>query len=236
MKEITIEKVSGILFINLETVGRVKNFKLLTPEKKEYWTETYDKSSFFNEKYESAEDAFNARSSLYAEYGKIISLHMAYFDERDGKTQLHSKVFSSIDEIDILKQFCKTVKAFNKICSYDGKRFDFPFLIKRLLINGIEIPEVINTKGKKPWEIQNIETLELWQNGNTYYTSLELVCYELGIPLETKLSGEKVSEAFWNKDYDLIDNKCKDEGIANVRLWLKLNEFEDLLDQNILEK
>ena len=234
MKKITMDKVAGILFLNLETTSQEENFEKMPNQKKKCWVETYNKSSFFNEKYSSAEECFNARGSLYAEYGKIISLHMAYFDEHEGNVKLHSKVFSG-KEIDILKAFCKVAKSFNKLCSYDGKKFDFPYLIKRLFINGLELPEVLETQGKKPWEIHNIETLELWQNGNTYYSSLDLVADSLGISVEKTLSGDEVNNYYYNNSsIELINLKAKTEGIANIRLWLKLNQFEELLDENIL--
>lgn len=235
-----LEQVGDILFVNLEVVRQQESLKDLSSYQSENWNELYKKSSFLSETFKDSYESFEQRGSLYAEYGKIVALHMAYFNEVESLNKLHSKVFVG-SEKEILNNFFKTASSFERLCSYDGKRFDFPYLIKRLLINNIPLPKLLKTQGKKPWEIMNIDTSELWQNGNSYHSPVGLVAPSLGISFTNYLSGEKVSEYYFNQisnksDYNLIESKCEEEGIANIKVWLRLSNVNyELKDDDILK-
>ncbi len=52
------------------------------------------------------------------------------------------------------------------LCAHNGKEFDFPYLARRMVVNRIGIPGFLKLSGKKPWEINHIDTLELWKFGD----------------------------------------------------------------------
>src|SRR5690606_41420287 len=39
-----------------------------------------------------------------------------------------------------------------RLCAHNGKEFDFPYICRRMLINGIALPALLNLAGRKPWE------------------------------------------------------------------------------------
>ena len=49
--------------------------------------------------------------------------------------------------------FVNTYKRFNSkthlLCAHNGKEFDFPYLARRMVIQGIPLPEILNLFGKK---------------------------------------------------------------------------------------
>ena len=75
--------------------------------------------------------------------------------------------------------------------------FDLPTMIKRIYINGLSIAEQINFNGKKPWEINVIDTMELWQGLSKSKTSLDLLCVSLGLKNPKRsVSGKDVKKLF----------------------------------------
>ena len=51
------------------------------------------------------------------------------------------------------------------LCAHNGKEFDFPFL-KRILVNELKLPKILEIAGKKPWEINHLDTMDLWRFGD----------------------------------------------------------------------
>ena len=63
------------------------------------------------------------------------------------------------------------------------KNLIFHIMARRMLINGIKIPQCLDIAGKKPWEVQHLDTLELWKFGDyKNYTPLNLLAHVFGIP------------------------------------------------------
>jgi hypothetical protein len=73
-----------------------------------------------------------------------------------------------------------------------------------LVINEIPIPPILNVSGKKPWEVNHLDTLELWKFGDfKSYTSLNLLAHSLGVPTsKDDIDGSMVWAVYWN-DKDL---------------------------------
>ena len=84
------------------------------------------------------------------------------------------------------------------LCAHNGKEFDFPFLARRMVILGIPLPDVLDTSGKKPWEVNHLDTMELWKFGDyKSYTSLLLLATILGIPTpKDDIDGSMVWEVY----------------------------------------
>ncbi len=56
-------------------------------------------------------------------------------------------------------------------------------MCRRMLIHGIELPNVLDIAGKKPWEVNHLDTMDLWKFGDfKSYTSLNLLAAVFGIP------------------------------------------------------
>ncbi len=105
-----------------------------------------------------------------------------------------------------------------------------------MLINGINIPSILDNAGKKPWEINLLDTMELWKFGDyKHYTSLELITTLLNIPTpKDDIDGSMVASVYW-KDNDLgrIMEYCEKDVIALIQVFLKFRNEELVSDSNI---
>ena len=117
------------------------------------------------------------------------------------------------------------------------KEFDFPFLSRRMLINGIRLPSLLNIAGKKPWEIAHLDTMELWKFGDyKNYTSLELLTYIFDIPTpKDDIDGSQVARVFYEEgDIDRIITYCEKDVIATIQLMLRFQGKNLVSDDCIL--
>ena len=110
------------------------------------------------------------------------------------------------------------------LCGHNGKEFDFPYLSRRILINSLTLPLLLNNHGKKPWEINNLDTLDLWKFGDyKNYTSLDLLNHLFGIPQsKSGMDGSDVCKIYW-EDQNLarIVAYCQDDVLSVVQILLK---------------
>jgi len=105
-----------------------------------------------------------------------------------------------------------------------------------MLINGLELPAILDTAGKKPWEVQHVDTMELWKFGDfKNYTSLELLAHIFGIPSpKNDIDGSMVADVFYKED-DLprIVKYCERDVVTIVQLLLKFKGMEAIGEENI---
>ena len=143
------------------------------------------------------------------------------------------------NEIDILKDFKSLLEThFNRpqhfLCAHNGKEFDFPYITRRMIINGIDIPNKLNLFGKKPWEVPHLDTMELWKFGDyKTFTSLKLMAHVLGVPSPKEdIDGSQVRDVYYNdNDLDRIIVYCEKDTVTVAQILLKLRN-ESLLDES----
>ena len=120
------------------------------------------------------------------------------------------------------------------LCAHNGKEFDFPYLARRMIINGIPLPQKLDLFGKKPWEVPHLDTLELWKFGDfKHYTSLKLLAHVLGIPSPKEdIDGSMVRQVYYeDKDLDRIIKYCEQDVITVAQIILRLRN-EGLLEES----
>ena len=108
-----------------------------------------------------------------------------------------------------------------------------------MLINGIEIPQVMNLMGKKSWESPHIDTLEMWKFGDyKHYTPLNLLANVFGIPSpKDDINGSDVGSVYWNeKNLTRIATYCEKDTTTVAQLFLKMTGKELITNQNIIKK
>jgi hypothetical protein len=94
-----------------------------------------------------------------------------------------------------------------------------------MLIQGIELPELLNIAGKKPWEISHLDTMELWKFGDyKAYTSLALLCHVFKIPTpKDDISGSDVARVYYeDNDLERIKIYCEKDVVALIQLFLRM--------------
>ena len=102
-----------------------------------------------------------------------------------------------------------------------------------MLINGIALPSILQIAGKKPWEINHIDTMELWKFGDyKSYTSLSLLCHVMQIPTpKDDISGADVARVYYEEqDLQRIMVYCEKDVVALIQLFLRL-QGEPLVDE-----
>jgi 3'-5' exonuclease len=122
------------------------------------------------------------------------------------------------------------------LVAHNGKEFDFPYLCRRMLINGISIPPILNTAGKKPWEVNHIDTMELWKFGDyKNYTSLNVLAKCFGIPSpKDDIDGSMVGHTYWQQnDLGRIAEYCKKDIVTTAQVLLKYKNLDVLPVQRI---
>lgn len=221
---------SDILFLDIETVPQWSQYSEVPERFKKLW----DRKAGFIAKNEETPDEIYNRAGIYAEFGKIVCISVGYFNS--GNLRVTS--FYGDDEEKLLREFSKLLTIhYNEnhhlLCGHNAKEFDFPYIARRMLINHVKLPKILNLAGKKPWEIQHIDTMELWKFGDfKSYTSLDLLTAAFNIPTpKDDISGADVWKVYWlEKDLERIKVYCEKDVIAVVQL------YRSYKDQPLLEE
>lgn len=231
--------LENILFLDIETVPEVQHFSELPKEKQDLW----DAKSKYQRKDEFTADEFYPRAGIWAEFGKIICISVGYFNfDNNVRTFRVTSFFD--DEVSILKDFKNLLishfsKAKHLLCAHNGKEFDFPYIARRMIINGIQLPYKLNLFGKKPWEVPHLDTLELWKFGDyKNYTSLKLMANVLNIPSpKDDIEGSEVYGVFYEeKNIDRIVAYCERDTITVAQILLRLRGDQILQENEIIHK
>ncbi len=232
-------ELRDILFLDIETVAATHSYQSLDERMKTQWSR---KASFLKrEENQSDEELFHERAGIYAEFGKIICISVGkFFDHESGELGLKTKAFYGHDEGLLLQEFKNMLEKLGgsvKLCAHNGKEFDFPYLCRRLLVNEIPLPTALNLSGKKSWQVDHVDTLELWKFGDyKHYTSLDLLASIFNIPSsKSDIDGSKVNSVYYEQgDLEKIKNYCTADVSVLVQLYLKMKSFPILKSENIL--
>ena len=230
-------RIENILFLDIETVPCEENFNLLDDE----WKLLWEQKTQYQRKDEYTPEDFYDRAGIWAEFGKIICLSAGYFTIKGDVRQFRVTSFFG-DEPKILRDFCNLLSnhfngAQHLLCGHNAKEFDLPFIARRMIINGIAMPDKLNLFGKKPWEVPHLDTLELLKFGDyKHFTSLKLLTKVLGIPSpKGDIDGSQVGHVFYvENDIDRIVTYCEKDVIAVAQVFLRLRREALLMDDEIL--
>jgi len=229
------------LVIDIETISSTERYEDLNSRLQKQWDR---KAALIkNEDNLTSEELFYERAGIYAEFGKIICIAVGLFTKiKSNQLGLRIKAFGNPNEKEILDQFKDLID--DKLdgdslilCAHNGKEFDFPYLCRRYLINGIEIPTALQIAGKKPWEIKHLDTMEMWKFGDRKnYTSLDLLAALFGIESsKNTIDGSMVNKVYYqDEDLDQIIDYCKQDVLVTANLLLKLNLMPIIQKENIV--
>ncbi|MDC6385571.1 3'-5' exonuclease [Flagellimonas taeanensis] len=225
-----------ILFLDIETVPQSRLFTDLDETTQILWEQ---KTQYQRKEEISAED-FYERAGIWAEFGKIVCISVGYFTFKGDSRSFRVTSFYG-EEIQILKQFKQLLKDHfsqtkHLLCAHNGKEFDFPYIARRMVINGLNLPYKLDLFGKKPWEVPHLDTLELWKFGDyKHYTSLKLLAHVLGIPSPKEdMDGSMVKDVFYEEnDLDRIVTYCELDVVTTAQVFLRMRNEELLSDDEI---
>ena len=223
-----------LVFLDIETVPEQQEYGNLDDAKKTLWAE----KTAYRRKDEISAEEFYENAGIWAEFGRIICISVGYFHFKGNSRHFRVTSFSG-EEGELLKEFSALLKGhFNApkylLCAHNGKEFDFPYIARRMIINGISLPPKLNLFGKKPWEVPHLDTMELWKFGDfKHYTSLKLMAHVLGIPSPKEdIDGSMVRQVYYeDQDLDRIIKYCEQDVITVAKIILRLRN-EGLLTKD----
>ncbi len=232
--------IEEVLFIDIETVPQVSGFSKLT----ENWQKLWDhKMKFQMNESETAEDLYG-RAGIYAEFGKIICISVGYVVQKSGEKWFRVKSFHHNDEKTLIADFFNALEKFatagkRRLCAHNGQEFDYPYIARRALVNGLKLPKLFDIAGQKPWETKDflIDTLQLWKFGDyKHYTSLSLLCALFNIPTpKDDIDGSQVGKVYWeDNDIDRIIRYCEKDTLAVANLIFRY-KGEEIIGMGNLE-
>jgi DNA polymerase elongation subunit (family B) len=196
-----------VLFLDIETVPQIYQYQDLE---------------------EKGQELFYAKNRFQVSPEKNIEM---IYNEKGG----------ILAEETLLKQFKQLLEdhyntPYHVICGHNSKEFDIPYICRRMLINGIPLPGILDIAGKKPWEVNHLDTLELWKFGDyKAFTSLALLCHVFHIPTpKDDISGADVARVYYEEnDLKRITVYCEKDVVALIQLLLRMRGDALVSDDNI---
>jgi len=236
MKILQGVRPEDIIFIDIETVPSESSFDVLEQHIQLLWEK---KSKQFRREDESAGDAFN-RAGIYAEFGKIICISAGVITGKD-PFFFRLKSFYGDDEKLVLSGFSSMLAKFSRnrealLCAHNGKEFDYPYISRRMIINSIAIPDLLDIAGRKPWEIKLIDTMDLWKFGDyKSYTSLDLLTSVLKIQSpKDDIDGSMVADLYYREgELKRIVRYCEKDVLAVAQVFLRFLNMPQISRENV---
>jgi len=231
--------VNNILFLDIETIPQYSSYTNMP----EHWRELWKlKSSYLlRGKENETTESLYPRAGIYAEFGQIVCISCGVIQGTGADKKIIIKSFAGDDEKIVLHEFSEMLKKWTAdgtkfLCAHNGKEFDFPYLCRRLIVNHLPIPFILQLSGKKPWEVNHLDTLELWKFGDfKSYTSLNLLAHTLGIATpKDDIDGSMVWKIYWEeKDFPRIINYCQKDVLTVAQILLRINGEELIKEENV---
>lgn len=236
LNDLNIEEV---LFIDIETAPIAPEFGKLSENWQKLWE--HKMKTQLNEG-ETAEDLYN-RAGIYAEFGRIICISMGYISMKENVKIYRVKSFYDENEKILIVNFFQALQQFTKagkrkLCAHNGQEFDFPYIARRAIVHGLNLPKILDIAGTKPWEIKDqlLDTLQLWKFGDyKHYTSLSLLCELFNIPTpKDDIDGSQVWKVYWeDNNLDRIVRYCEKDTLAVANLLLRYKGEEIIPGENM---
>ncbi|MBA4411101.1 MAG: 3'-5' exonuclease [Bacteroidota bacterium] len=229
-----------ILFIDIETAPQKAEFTELPEHFQQLWDK---KSAYFRTETQQPADVYE-RAGIYAEFGRIICISAGVIIQKNGQRFYRVKSFHDQEEKKLLTAFNDMLEKFTsnpgkKLCAHNGQEFDYPYIARRSLINGLRIPKILDISGAKPWEIKDrlLDTLQMWKFGDyKNYTSLDLLCAVFNIPTpKDDIDGSQVAHVYYQEgDLDRIIRYCEKDTLALANLMLRFKGEAIIPSENML--
>lgn len=220
--------IKNLLFIDIETVATHATFEEVPERLRHQWKRKA--AHLRNDESQTDADLYFRRAGIYAEFGRVIVIGLGFL-HLDESQQLCLKVRSmaSADEETLLREFATLIETKYRpdlltLCAHNGREFDYPYLCRRMLVNGIVLPKALQLSDRKPWQVNHLDTLEMWKFGDKKnYTSLELLAALFDIPSsKNDLSGDQVNGVF-HRENNLarIQEYCVEDVVVLAQLFLR---------------
>ncbi len=227
-----------ILFLDIETVSQKARFEELDETWQHLWA---DKTRYQRKDEQSPAEFYKERAAILAEFGKIVCVSCGFFVEKDNTSVFRVRSFYGEDEQLLLQDFASLLNhTFYQdflLCAHNGKEFDFPYIARRMLVQGIALPRLLDISGAKPWEVPHLDTMEMWKFGDyKHYTSIKLLAAIFNIPTpKDDIDGSMVGSVYWEEqNLKRIVHYCQKDTITVANVFLKMQHLAPLEEAQII--
>jgi len=233
--------LQDLVVIDIETISQYSSFNELPDRFKELWEKKANTLKWGQEI--SLEEGYFKKAAIYSEFGKIACISLGYFhlDKATGALELRVKAIYNHDERLLLEAFNEMITKFPqpvRLLAHNGKECDYPYLGRRMLINGVQLPGILQLSGKKSWEVPHLDTMEMWKFGDyKHYTSLELLAAVFGVESsKNDINGSMVNEVYYSSgDLARIAEYCSNDVIVTAQIFLKMNGIAQVPNESIIK-
>ncbi|WP_027001467.1 3'-5' exonuclease [Hugenholtzia roseola] len=236
MKNAYFSQLASLLVLDIETVPAYPTFEELPDRFKSLWEK---KAQYFLKEGQNLSQVYQERAGIFAEFGKIIVIGVGHFVEEEGEIFFRVKALAADDEKKLLLQFKKIIEKFKnvRLLGHNGKEFDFPYIARRMLVQGIDLPDALNVADKKPWEVSHLDTMQLWRFGDyKHFTSLELLAAIFDLPTsKDDIDGSQVQKVYYQEqDLGRIAHYCAKDVVLTAQVYLRLQNLPLIAQENIV--
>ena len=226
--------LADVIVLDIECVSGFKTYAEMPPVMQTLWngkSEQIQKSKPLELRLPPPEN-YTEMAGIYAEYGKIVCVSVGafYTNKETGELNFRLASYYSHDEQKLLSDLAEMLNRRyydpkkHRICGHNVKEFDIPYMARRMVINSVPLPNLLNIAGKKPWENSALDTMELWKFGdNKAFTGLKVLCGLFGIPTpKDDIDGSQVGYTYWQEDdLDRIEKYCRKDVLGTAQVLLK---------------
>lgn len=225
-------KIDHILFIDIETVPIHYQYNELAESTRELW----DKKMLYAK--DGSPEELYAKAGIFAEFAKVVCIGLGYMS--GGKFRV--KAIAGDDEKEILTEFSQLLnqhfyKDEHVLCAHNGKEFDYPFLCRRLLVNKLPLPKLLQIQGFKPWNVKHLDTMELWRFGDIKnFTSLNLLAHIFNVPSpKDDIDGSQIAQVYYEeKNLERIKTYCVKDVVTLARIYQCLKGLPAITEDEVL--
>lgn len=232
--------LSRVLVLDVETVPVNNEFNALSPQLQQLWKD----KSLRVEPDRLPDETFFERAAIYAEFGKIVCISAGIFIPQSEEESLQFKVksFYHHNEKELLQEFAEMLNGHYPnpanffFCGHNIKEFDIPYIARRMLVNRISLPNALRLHDKKPWDVNHLDTMQMWRFGDyKSFTSLKLLTEIFNIPTpKDDIDGSMVAHVYWKEnDLERIVKYCSKDVVATAQLLLAYMNKMPLKDENV---
>ena len=234
----SISELKAMLFIDIETASEYPNYEEFCSKRPggvKHWAKKAEQHRNTESHLAKLTDAemYTHMAALSPEFSKVIVISFGQIKFEDSFTSSKIRSFYEGTEKEILKEFMGTAQAiFNQspsiqFAGHNIKNFDFPYLIKRAIVNGVSMPHQFHLQKKKPWENCLVDTYEIWKFAGWNSASLDLICDTLNIPSpKTIMEASSTTEEYWNGNIEKIKTYCEGDVEATMNVMLKISGMD----------
>jgi 3'-5' exonuclease len=219
-------------FIDIETMPQYEDFSDAPEWMRKYFMKKYQReveptSNMIDTMTRNPwQSVWENNAAFSAEFGKIVCISIgkiAFVENNMEHPRFYVKAFCDTDENALLKTFVGSLQKVLQFVAHNGKEFDFPFLHRRMAVNRITVPWIlqpIQLKGigmVKSWDMQLEDTMEMWSGVQwKHKTSLDALCQLFGLPSpKSDMDGSMVAQTVW----DGIKNNATEEALRKVATY-----------------